>query len=182
MERDLGKSVSYGSVTWVCINDQRIYKRYVSFKVSNKCLAASSCFHNNDDHVSVFSLHQCLPQGRVTPFCSYKHLCVYIYIYLCVCGWRFLCAGKHASSCSGPPLIGWNLQWLWLHEVFTSSQNTRSHTYMNFRTQKTKIQQTEQKQKDYLFHFYLSIFLQFSYMWWGGKRFLRNGYLKTCTH
>lgn len=61
------------------------------------------------------------------------------FMYLNVCGWRFPCVRRHANSCSAPtptPLIGQNLQWLWLHEVFTSSQNTRSHTYVHFRTPK----------------------------------------------
>lgn len=125
---------------WRVYVDQRIFQSSQSFRRSHKCLAVCSCFHNTDDKC-VFSPSTSTSRSHDVFLCdSYK---VFFYVWkiywcVCACAWRFLCARKHASSCSGAPLIGHNLQWLWLHEVFTSSQNTRSHTDMHFRTQKRK--------------------------------------------
>lgn len=42
------------------------------------------------------------------------------------------------AAAPSPLLLGRIYKWLWLRKVFTSPQNTRSHTYVLFRTQKPK--------------------------------------------
>lgn len=59
------------------------------------------------------------------------------YIPLCVAE-DFPVQRRMRAAALSPLLLVKIYKWLWLREVFTSSQNTRSHTYVHFRSQKPK--------------------------------------------